>query len=163
MQERVGQPSSSLSSRERVLCPVVSSSLVSEQTQPSRRQRIEQDLVYHRYQLQQYFNVCLCCLSTLVFSGFTSWPLPLPRPLDLQSSPQQAPRTKKPFKRTNLLAWYRVARGKKGRDGGRQKYRMFGAPLNTIMINGQLPEILQVCTNTCLYMLTFQHLSYWAK
>ena len=53
-------------------------------------------------------------------------------------------RSRKTFRKSNFLAW---AKGRWGQDGvssRRKKYRVFGAPLDTIIINEQLPEILQV-------------------
>ena len=87
-------------------------------------------------------------------------------------------RSRKTFRKSNFLAW---AKGRWGQDGvssRRKKYRVFGAPLDTIIINDQLPEILQVgfefsfflypfclyvCYEcTCAYVHTSPHqLSWW--
>ena len=47
---------------------------------------------------------------------------------------------------SKIKDWYR---GKRSRDGPvkKRKFRLFGAPLSHIMGNGQLPDILHVCTS----------------
>ena len=41
---------------------------------------------------------------------------------------------------------------RRGQDAKRKKYRVFGAPLDAIIINNQLPEILQV---SCEFVFWF--------
>ena len=75
--------------------------------------------------------LCVCpCLSTTV---------------DTKSYNDRKGRTRT----SRIKDWYR---GRKREERAKKrKFRLFGAPLNTVFNNGQLPEILQVRTSLLWY------------